>query len=152
MLQIFKDVRIDRLANRRVFIAVSVLLMLGGLFSAVIRTATGRQAFNLGVDFKGGTVATVKFKQRPGDEAIRSALVAQGVHDAIVQATDKADTVLCSGAEGGMDSTGFPLGPKATPSSSCSGKTTTPRRILPESSAEILRFTCLVSVILPSKC
>jgi len=94
MLQIFKDVRIDWLANRRVFIAVSVLLMLGGLFSAVIRTATGRQAFNLGVDFKGGTVATVKFKQRPGDEAIRSALVAQGVHDAIVQATDKADTVL----------------------------------------------------------
>jgi len=94
MLQIFKDVRIDWLANRRVFIAVSVLLMLGGLFSAVIRTATGRQAFNLGVDFKGGTVATVKFKQRPGDEAIRSALVDQGAHDAIVQATDKADTVL----------------------------------------------------------
>lgn len=94
MIQIFKDVRIDWLANRRVFIAISVLLMLGGLFSAVLRQATGRQAFNLGVDFKGGTVVTTKFKQRPTDEAIRSALVAKGVRDAIVQATDKPDTVL----------------------------------------------------------
>jgi preprotein translocase subunit SecF len=94
MIQIFKDVRIDWLANRRAFIAVSVLLMLGGLFSAIIRQATGHQAFNLGVDFKGGTVVTAKFKQRPTDEAIRSSLVQQGVHDAIVQATDKPDTVL----------------------------------------------------------
>ncbi|HEY6803221.1 MAG TPA: protein translocase subunit SecF [Pyrinomonadaceae bacterium] len=94
MIQIFKDVRIDWLANRRAFIAVSVLLMLGGLFSAIVRQATGHQAFNLGVDFKGGTVITAKFKQRPTDEAIRSSLVQQGIHDAIVQATDKPDTVL----------------------------------------------------------
>src|ERR1043165_3017990 len=94
MIQIFKDVRIDWLANRRWFIAVSILLMLVGLFSAIIRFATHRQPFNLGVDFKGGTVVTVKFKQRPSDEAIRSALVAQGIRDAIVQATDNPDTVL----------------------------------------------------------
>jgi len=94
MIQIFKDVRIDWLANRRAFIAVSVLLMLGGLFSAIVRQATGHQAFNLGVDFKGGTVVTVKFKQPPADEAIRAALVQQGVRDAIVQATDKPDTLL----------------------------------------------------------
>src|SRR6476660_932594 len=94
MIQIFKDVRIDWLANRRVFIAVSVLLMLAGLFSAILRFATHRQPFNLVVDFKGGTVVTVKFKQRPGDEAIRDALVKQGIHDAVVQATDKPDTIL----------------------------------------------------------
>ena len=95
MFQVFKDVRIDWLANRRAFIAVSVLLMLIGLASAVVRQATGHQAFNLGVDFKGGTVVTVKFRQRPADEAIRAALVKQGVKDAIVQpVTDKADTVL----------------------------------------------------------
>jgi preprotein translocase subunit SecF len=94
MIQIFKDVRIDWLANRRAFIAVSVLLMLAGLFSAVIRQATGHQAFNLGVDFKGGTVVTVKFRQRGSDEAIRAALVQQGIRDAIVQGTDKPDTVL----------------------------------------------------------
>jgi len=94
MIQIFKDVRIDWLANRRAFIAISVLLMLLGLFSAIFRQLTGHQAFNLGVDFKGGTVVTVKFKQRPADEAIRAALAQQNVRDAIVQATDKQDTVL----------------------------------------------------------
>ncbi|MFN2532090.1 MAG: protein translocase subunit SecF [Pyrinomonadaceae bacterium] len=95
MLQVFKDVRVDWLANRRWFITVSVLLMLAGLASAVFRQATHRQAFNLGVDFKGGTVVTVKFKERPADEALRSRLVNQGVRDAIVQpVTDKTDTVL----------------------------------------------------------
>jgi preprotein translocase subunit SecF len=95
MLQILHDVKIDWLGNRLWFIGVSVLLMLAGLASAIVRQATGGQAFNLGVDFKGGTVVTAKFKQRPADEAIRSALVAKGVRDAIVQpVTDKTDTVL----------------------------------------------------------
>ena len=55
----------------------------------------GTQAFNLGVDFKGGTVETVKFRQRPPAEAIHAALEEQGVRDAIVQpVTDKTDEVL----------------------------------------------------------
>lgn len=95
MIQIFKDVRIDWLANRRWFIGVSILLMVAGLGSAVIRQATHRQPFNLGVDFKGGTVVTVRFKQRPSDEAIRAALVKLNVKEAIVQpVTDKQDMVL----------------------------------------------------------
>jgi preprotein translocase subunit SecF len=69
--------------------------MLVGLGSAIFRQATGGQAFNLGVDFKGGTVVTARFKQKPSDEAIRAALVAKGVRDAVVQpVTDRPDTVL----------------------------------------------------------
>src|SRR5678815_5640967 len=95
MFQILHDVNIDWLGNRRWFIGISVLLMLAGLASAIVRQATGREAFNLGVDFKGGTVFTVRFKQRPVDDAIRAALVAQGVGNAIVQpVTDRDDTVL----------------------------------------------------------
>src|SRR5690349_3230692 len=95
MLQILHDVKIDWLGNRVWFIGLSVLLMLAGLASAIVRQATGGQAFNLGVDFKGGTVVTAKFKQRPGDELVRSALVSKGVHDAVVQpVTDKPDTIL----------------------------------------------------------
>jgi preprotein translocase subunit SecF len=95
MFQILHDVSIDWLGNRRWFIGVSVLLMLAGLASAVLRQATGREAFNLGVDFKGGTVVTVRFKQRPNDDAIRAALVNKNIHDAVVQpVTDKQDTVL----------------------------------------------------------
>jgi preprotein translocase subunit SecF len=108
MIQFFKDVKIDWLANRRAFIAVSILLMLAGLASAVARqwTPGGSEAFNLGVDFKGGTVVTVKFKQRPSPEAIRAALTKVGGGDAIIQpVTDKTDTALIkiplAGAEGG---------------------------------------------------
>ena len=109
MIQVFKDVRIDWLANRRWFIGVSIVLMLAGLGSAIFRQATHHQAFNLGVDFKGGTVVTIKFKQRPPDESIRAALTKQGVKDAIVQpVTDKQDTVLVKlplEGEGGSEST-----------------------------------------------
>jgi preprotein translocase subunit SecF len=98
MIQVFKDVKIDWLANRRMFIAVSVLLMLAGLSSAVFRQwkhPNGSEAFNLGVDFKGGTVVTAKFKQRPSAEEIRDALVKSGAKDAIIQpVTDKPDIAL----------------------------------------------------------
>jgi preprotein translocase subunit SecF len=95
MFQILHDITIDWLGNRRWFIGVSLLLMLAGLGSAIIRQATGGQAFNLGVDFKGGTVVTAKFKRRPSDEAIRAALDAKGVRDAVVQSVrDNPDTVL----------------------------------------------------------
>ena len=97
MIQVFKDVKIDWLANRRIFIAISVLLMLAGLGSAVLRqwSPGGTEAFNLGVDFKGGTVVTVRFKQRPSAEAIRDALADTGARDAVIQPViDKPDTVL----------------------------------------------------------
>jgi preprotein translocase subunit SecF len=98
MIQFFKDVKIDWLANRRIFIAVSILLMLAGLSSAVFRQwqhPNGTEAFNLGVDFKGGTVVTVRFKQRPSAEVVRDALLKAGLKDAIIQpVTDKPDIVL----------------------------------------------------------
>src|SRR5947209_10519170 len=97
MIQLFKDVKVDWLANRRIFIAISTLLMLAGLASAIIRQAApgGTDAFNLGVDFKGGTVITARFlKDRPSDETIRSRFAQQGVGDAIIQRTDKPDVVL----------------------------------------------------------
>ncbi len=98
MIQVFKNVKIDWLANRRIFIAVSILLMLAGLSSAVFRQwkhPNGTEAFNLGVDFKGGTVVTVRFKQRPSAEIVRDALLTAGLKDAIIQpVTDKPDIVL----------------------------------------------------------
>jgi preprotein translocase subunit SecF len=95
MFQILQNVNVDWLGRRRWFIGVSIVLLLAGLGSAILRQATGRQAFNLGVDFKGGTVVTARFKQRPTDDAVRSALNDKGVHDAVVQpVTDRPDTFL----------------------------------------------------------
>ena len=98
MIQLFKDVNIDWLGKRQIFIAVSVLLMLIGMGSALYRHRVhphGTDAFNLGVDFKGGTVMMIKFRQRPTAETIHAALAAQGVADPVVQpVTDKTDEVL----------------------------------------------------------
>jgi preprotein translocase subunit SecF len=88
MLQLFKDVNIDWLGRRRIFIAISVSLMLIGLASAMYRHAfhpRGTEAFNLGIDFKGGTVVTVSFKQPPPVDAIRTAMNNAGASDAIIQ-------------------------------------------------------------------
>lgn len=83
------------MGRRRLFIGISVLLMLAGLASAIVRQSSQGQAFNLGVDFKGGTVVTTQFRQKPADEAIRAALANKGIRDAVVQpVTDRTDTVL----------------------------------------------------------
>lgn len=97
MTEFFRDVKFDWMGKRKYFIAVSVFIMLAGLASTAMRELTpdGTNAFNLGVDFKGGTVVTTKFKQKPSDDEIRGALQTAGVNDAVIQAsTDKADEVL----------------------------------------------------------
>ncbi|HYH86337.1 MAG TPA: protein translocase subunit SecF [Pyrinomonadaceae bacterium] len=97
MFQIFQNVSVDWLRYRKVFILISVAIMLGGLASALIRDRTegGTEAFNLGIDFKGGTVVTADFKQRPSAEDIRDRLRGAGVSDTIIQPiTDKPGQVM----------------------------------------------------------
>jgi preprotein translocase subunit SecF len=97
MFNLFQNIHIDWLGKRRIFIAISILIMLAGLISAIGRQLTpgGTDAFNLGVDFKGGTVATVKFRNIPADEEIRAALNNVGIHDAILQnSTNRPDEML----------------------------------------------------------
>jgi preprotein translocase subunit SecF len=45
----------------------------------------GTDAFNLGVDFKGGTVVTARFKQPPSAEALRASIQTAGVPDVVIQ-------------------------------------------------------------------
>ena len=97
MIQVFTNVKLDWLARRRIFIGLSVLLMLAGLGSAVVRQAVpgGTEAFNMGVDFKGGTVVTTGFNQPVTAEQIRQALANHGSPEAIIQpVTDKPNTFL----------------------------------------------------------
>lgn len=97
MLQIFKNINVDWMGLRKPLIMVSIALLLAGLGSAIGRqfTPDGTDAFNLGVDFQGGTVVTVKFRQKPAADDIRSSLQAIGISEAIIQdSTDKQDEVL----------------------------------------------------------
>jgi preprotein translocase subunit SecF len=96
MIRLLHNVKIDWLAQRRYWLIASSLLMLAGLGSAIARQAVGggTDAFNLGVDFKAGTVMRVRFNQRPSEDTIRTALEQKGVRGAIVQSTDKLNEVL----------------------------------------------------------
>ena len=97
MFNLFQNIHIDWLGKRRAFIAVSVFIMLAGLVSAVGRELMpgGTEAFNMGVDFKGGSVVTAKFRQRPSDDEIRASLNEVGIADPIIQSsTNKPDEVL----------------------------------------------------------
>lgn len=98
MFDFFHNIHIDWLGRRKVFIFISISIMLAGLVSTIGRQMTpgGTDAFNLGVDFRGGTVVVAKFKgERPAEDQLRSALNQAGVADPVIQAsTDKPDEVL----------------------------------------------------------
>ncbi len=98
MFDLFTKINVDWMGIRRPLIAVSIVLLMAGLFSAVVRQVSpgGTDAFNLGVDFQGGTVITAKFKgQKPAEDDIRGALAQIGVGDAVIQSSiDKTDEVL----------------------------------------------------------
>jgi preprotein translocase subunit SecF len=97
MFQIFKDINVNWMGLRKPLIMLSILVLLAGLISAIGRQAIegGTNAFNLGVDFQGGTVITAKFRQKPSEDEIRAALQNQGVADAVIQSSiDKQDEVL----------------------------------------------------------
>lgn len=97
MFEIFRNINVDWMGIRKPLIAISIFILLAGLISAIGRQITpgGTDAFNLGVDFQGGTVITAKFKQKPAEDDIRAALQNQGVSDAVIQSSlDKQDEVL----------------------------------------------------------
>src|SRR5829696_4856910 len=97
MFQILHDINVDWMGWRKPLIAVSIAILLAGLISALGRQFTpgGTDAFNLGVDFRGGTVVTTKFRQKPPTDEIRGALQGAGIGEVIIQeSTDKNDEVL----------------------------------------------------------
>ncbi len=97
MFNLFQNIHIDWLGKRKAFIGFSIFIMVAGLVSAIGRQAMpgGTEAFNLGVDFKGGTMVTAKFRSRPTDDEIRGALNTAGINDPVLQtSTSKPDEVL----------------------------------------------------------
>jgi preprotein translocase subunit SecF len=82
MIEIFKNANYDFLGKKKIFIGLSWLLILAGLVSVIYRAFDSKDytsPFNMGVDFAGGTLATVKFKSAPNSNVLRQALEKQGI-------------------------------------------------------------------------
>jgi len=74
MYELIKNPNVDWMGLKRGFILVSLVLLLLGGVSAFTR------GFNLGIDFAGGTLVNVKFKEAPPPEnRLREALAQQGI-------------------------------------------------------------------------
>ena len=82
MIEIFKHANYDFLGKKYWFIGFSWLLIFFGLASVLYRTLDGNPntyAFNMGVDFSGGTLTDVKFRDKPDLNKLRAAIAAQGI-------------------------------------------------------------------------
>jgi preprotein translocase subunit SecF len=82
MIEIFRNTNYDFLGRKWLCIGLSCVLLLLGVASIVWRAADGNpntHPFNMGVDFTGGTIVNVKFKQKPDPDIIRAAIEKQGV-------------------------------------------------------------------------
>lgn len=73
-MQIFKETRIDFIGKRYIFFAISGGLILLGAGSLILKGGP-----RLGIDFTGGTLTEIKFKELPALEKLREGLNQGGI-------------------------------------------------------------------------
>ncbi len=76
-MEFFRNTNIDFLGKKWYFLAFSLIFSVAGVFSMLFW-----HHIPWGVDFRGGTLVTVKFSHPPDDNAIRAALDRAGLRDA----------------------------------------------------------------------
>lgn len=79
-MEFLRDTNFDFMKYRKFWVVVSLILVGVGIFSVFFH---GK--LNVGVDFAGGTQITLKFRDQPNVEQLRSVLGAQGIADAQIQ-------------------------------------------------------------------
>lgn len=86
-MEFFHQPNIDWMGKAKYFVSMSLFLLLVGVFGYFYRGG-----MTYGIDFKGGTLVTVKFAQAPNVDAIRSDLQSHGLgRSSIVPIHDIAD-------------------------------------------------------------
>jgi preprotein translocase subunit SecF len=73
MIELFRDPKIEWTKTRKRLVPLSIVLLLAGAVSVFVR------GFNLGVDFDGGTLITVRFKEPQSPERVRTVLGDGGI-------------------------------------------------------------------------
>jgi len=72
-MEIFANPKIDWLGKKWIFLGISAFLAVAGLVSILTK------GLNLGIDFTGGTLVYVKFREEPRLDQLRSALASAGI-------------------------------------------------------------------------
>lgn len=90
-MEIFKNTNFDFLGKQRYFVGLSVLLMIAGFVSLAVKGGP-----RYGIDFKGGTVATIRFAAAPDEDKIRKALESKIAGEVLVQPVVGQSEVMVS--------------------------------------------------------
>ena len=90
-MEIFKNTNFDFLGKKWPFIIASLVLTLAGIGSLIIKGGP-----RYGIDFKGGTVTTVRFQNAVSEDQIRAALSAKIPGEIVVQRDTTTNDVLIS--------------------------------------------------------
>ncbi len=96
MIEIFKNTNYDFLGKKWIAIGFSWILIFAGIGSMLYRAFDGKESttpFNLGVDFSGGTLATVKFNSVPDLNQLRTVLGSQGIETAKITLQPVSDQI-----------------------------------------------------------
>jgi preprotein translocase subunit SecF len=102
-MEFLRDTNIDFMKYRKFWVMVSLALILVGIFAIFFH---GK--LNIGVDFAGGTQITLKFRERPDVQRLRTLLAEAGVEDPQIQSFGRPEenqvlirTRLVEGSEEG---------------------------------------------------
>ncbi|MSO21204.1 MAG: protein translocase subunit SecF [Acidobacteria bacterium] len=79
-MELFKNLQIDWISKKWIFVTGSILISLAGIVSLVIKGGP-----RYGIDFRGGTQVSLKFKDAPPLNRLRDVLVAQGLGEPTLQ-------------------------------------------------------------------
>ena len=82
-MQLLKDVNVDWIGRKRLWLSLSLLLIAASLITLYVKGGP-----RYGIDFRGGTLVYVKFKDSPDLGRIRSALSEQGLSGSTIQRYD----------------------------------------------------------------
>ncbi len=84
-MDLFKDVNIDWLGKKWYLIGISLVLLIIGGFSVATK------GFKRGIDFSGGTIVYLKFKDKPDVDKIRTAIDKAKIGNSTIQRYDRED-------------------------------------------------------------
>jgi preprotein translocase subunit SecF len=79
-MQVFRNVNVDWIGKRNIFFVVSAVLFVASVISLVVKGGP-----RYGIDFSGGTLVYVKFREKPQLDAIRAALKQKGLGESTIQ-------------------------------------------------------------------
>jgi len=98
-MEFFRSPKIDWIGRKWLFIAVSFLLSFAGIVSLI---AKGGPRY--GIDFRGGTLIRVKFREAPSLDQLRAALQSQGLRESTLQQFgNEADHEILVGLDMAVD-------------------------------------------------